>query len=75
MRYASGLGLAFVLFFLFFLFRPGLARVEPVKLLKFVAACQFLGNGQIPHGDPFALLAPEGNAGESGSIVSVPNDR
>ena len=61
-----GLGLAFVLFLFLLvlvLFGPGLARVEPVKLFKFVAACQFLGNGQIPHGDPFAFLAPEGSAG------------
>src|SRR6185437_15993758 len=35
------------------------ARVQPVELFEFVAASEFLGNGYIPHGGPFAFLAPE----------------
>ena len=54
------------------------ARVQPVELVEFVAACEFLGNGYIPHGGPFAFQAPGArrmHAGETRSIVSAPHDR
>src|SRR5215510_3213956 len=54
------------------------ARVHPVELVEFVAACEFSGKGHIPHGGPFAFQAPGArrmHAGETRSIVSASHDR
>jgi len=65
-----------VVFFFFFVVVLGvaLARIQLVEFFEFVRACQFLGDGYIPHDRPFSFSAPGArriNKGETRSIVSA----
>src|SRR6266568_9437185 len=50
------------------------ARVQPVQLVEFVAACEFLNYGGIPHVYLSFPRAPK-ECGETRSIVSAQHDR